>query len=133
MKAMAPEIPARYQRAADVLDAVLAARDSRPIASRTTPAAQRGAARPDVARGVRPRSMAPDRSTSMTSRHGSRPAKHPRPGSAGTATRPCMRGPISVRSAARHSDHDAASFAGVKRFISADSRAVWLDAPMQDN
>jgi eukaryotic-like serine/threonine-protein kinase len=40
MKAMAPEIPARYQRAADVLDAVLAARDNRPIASRTTPTAQ---------------------------------------------------------------------------------------------
>ena len=42
-----------------------------------------------------------------------------------------MRGPIGVRSAARHSDHDVASFAWVKRFISADSRAVWLDAPMQ--
>ena len=33
MKAMAPEIPARYQRAADVLDAVLAARDNRPTAA----------------------------------------------------------------------------------------------------
>jgi serine/threonine protein kinase len=37
MKAMAPEIPARYQRASEVLDAVLAARDNRPTATRTTP------------------------------------------------------------------------------------------------
>ena len=37
MKAMAPEIPARYQRASEVLDAVLAARDTRPSATRTTP------------------------------------------------------------------------------------------------
>jgi serine/threonine-protein kinase len=37
MKAMAPEIPARYQRASEVLDALLAARDTRPSATRTTP------------------------------------------------------------------------------------------------
>jgi len=40
MKAMAPEISTRYQRAADVLDAVLAARDNRPMVGRATPAAQ---------------------------------------------------------------------------------------------
>ena len=39
MKAMAPEIPARYQRASDVLDAVLSARDTRPAGARTTPPA----------------------------------------------------------------------------------------------
>jgi serine/threonine-protein kinase len=44
MKAMAPEIPARYQRAADVLEAVLAAR-ARPPARRTPPAAAVGATR----------------------------------------------------------------------------------------
>jgi serine/threonine-protein kinase len=54
MKAMAPEIPARYQRAADVLDAVLAARDNRPIAGRTTATAQ-----PEGPSGRRPWRPAP--------------------------------------------------------------------------
>ena len=54
MKAMAPEITSRFQRAADVLEAVLAARGRpTPVARRTPPAD------PDDAAGRRPRRPAP--------------------------------------------------------------------------
>ncbi len=121
MKAMAPEIPARYQRAADVLEAVLAAR-ARPIASRRR-RRHRRTARPRR-RPWRPApldSAGPEHVDDIQARLKAREAPQATvllalPQGAPRAHRPV---PVLRRGAVTH---DAASFAGVKRFISADRR-----------
>ena len=106
MKAMAPEITARYQRAADVLDAVLAARAS----ARPRPATPPVAA--EAATSRRPWRPAPlDNATAANTwtifRRGSKRAKHRKRDSAGTAARRSTRGPINARFAERRSRRPA--------------------------
>ena len=88
LKAMAPDITARYARAADLLDAVLAAR---PHDRRRRPWPRRRRPRP-----ARRREPAKD------IRDGCGPARRRLPGSAGIAASRCTPAPAPARSAARN-------------------------------
>ena len=87
MKAIAADIPSRYQRASDLLDAVLAARAPAPSRAAVAPGRRSAAATATPPRKCR------------TSRPASRRAKPCRRNSAGNAARRCPRAPTSVRSA----------------------------------
>ena len=110
MKALAPDIGARYQRAGDLLEDLLAARPL--VMKRVTPdpreARQRAWARPAAARGlaagrVRRRRGRRMRASSRASRRGCARERRRRRASAGSAARRCIRGLDGVRFAASRS------------------------------
>ena len=100
LKAMAPEIPARYPRAHDLLDAILAARP------------HAGGRRPWPAAAGRDRRAA---SRPRTSASACGPARPRLGGSAGTAASRCTPGPAPVRSAAKPSKPGPAAAGGRRR------------------
>ena len=109
MRAMAPDVTARYQRAADLLEDLLAARAPAPL----PPAGRRLEGTAVEQRGTMPRG----------SSRGCGRGKRPPAGSAGSAASRCTRGPIAARSAAKRS-----SSAGLLVRASAGPRSSVLNA-----